>query len=91
MAETMSNPMMSAPRRAAAPTLSASDRGARRRRKAAEFRLYFLAAYPLFLLVALASRLLPRSRRPFSAGERSSVFADAKAAAYTVLPFVFMG
>lgn len=65
------------------------DRPTLRRQKATEFWLYFIATYPFFLVIAVVSRLLPRAHRPFGA-HRGSVFSEAKAAAYTVLPFVFM-
>lgn len=61
-----------------------------RKQKAMEFWIYFSITYPFFLLIAVVSRFLPKARRPFSMGSRT-VFGDAKAAAYTVLPFVFMG
>lgn len=63
----------------------------KRRRKAVEFWLYFAATYPIFLVIAIVSRFLPRAMRPFGTERGRSVFGDAKAAAYTVLPFVFMG
>ena len=89
MSLTMTNPAVDdqpAARRAPARP----SRATLRRRKATEFWLYFAVTFPVFLAVALVSRLLPRSWRPF-AGSGRGVFGDAKAAAYTVLPFVFMG
>jgi hypothetical protein len=58
-----------------------------------EFHALVALTYPLFLLVALASRLSPRRPRflPTSVGGRRSVFAEARAAAHTTLPFAFMG
>ena len=55
-----------------------------------EYLFYYVATYPVFLLIATLSRLLPRAWRPFASGGRS-VFGDARAAAHTVLPCVFMG
>lgn len=75
---------------AAATPAGAASRSNLRRKKAVEFSLYFALLFPIFLLVALVSRLLPRRMRPFGP-ERRSVIGDARAAAYTVLPFVFMG
>lgn len=68
----------------------AASRSTLRRRKAWEFWAYFAATYPIFLVVAVLSRALPRRMRPFGA-ERRNVFQEAKAAAFTVLPFVFKG
>ncbi len=64
------------------------DRPNSRRQRATEFWIYFSIIFPLCLVVALMSRLLPPAKRPFLT-RRGSVFSDAKAAAYTVLPFVF--
>ena len=51
-------------------------------------RLFFV----LFFVVALASRLLPRSWRPLSrAGTERSLFAEARRAANLYTPFAFMG
>ena len=57
-----------------------------RAREAKEFRLMFLATFPLFLAAGLVTRALS-SRR---GGERKSVFAEARAAANTCIPFAFM-
>lgn len=61
----------------------------RRRRNAAEYWVYFALIFPIFLLVAVLARLTPRSWRPVPDSGRG-IFGDAKAAANTVLPFVFM-
>lgn len=70
-----------------------------RRRKASErteFWLYFAVLYPVCLVLAAVGRLLPRRLRPFDTssfedrGRRLSIFSEARAAAHTVLPFVFM-
>lgn len=57
-----------------------------------EFQRLFRVTFVFFLLIALASRLLPRAWRPFasSVGARESAFDEARRAAYTVVPFVFM-
>ncbi len=58
-----------------------------------EFRLFFVLCFPLFLLAAIVSRLLP-ARPAFTSGlrqKRKPVIAEARAAANTVLPFAFMG
>ncbi|MEL6317347.1 MAG: cytochrome PufQ [Pseudomonadota bacterium] len=64
--------------------------GRRRRRGSAEYWLYFALIFPVCLLIAGVAQLLPRAWRPLAATGRG-VFADAKAATNTVLPFVFMG
>ena len=58
-----------------------------RAREAKEFRLMFLATFPLFLAAGLMTRALS-SRR--SSSQRKSVFAEARAAANTCIPFAFM-
>ncbi len=57
-----------------------------RAREAKEFRLIFLATFPLFLAAGLVTRAF--SRRGSS--QRKSVFAEARAAANTCIPFAFM-
>jgi hypothetical protein len=47
----------------------------------------FLATFPLFLAAGLVTRALS-SRR--SSSKRKSVFAEARAAANTCIPFAFM-
>lgn len=58
-----------------------------------EFRIFFVLCFPLFLLAAIINRVI--SARPGFTSEfrqqRRPVFAEAKATAYTVLPFAFMG
>jgi hypothetical protein len=58
-----------------------------------EFHALVFVTYPLFLAVTLLSRVMPRRFRfmPTGAGGRMSVFAEARAAAHTTLPFAFMG
>jgi hypothetical protein len=57
-----------------------------------EFRRLVGVTFVFFLIIALVSRLLPRAWRPLSssAGRPESVYAEAKRAAYTVVPFAFM-
>ncbi|MCR9255120.1 MAG: hypothetical protein NXI16_03400 [Alphaproteobacteria bacterium] len=55
-----------------------------------EYRFYFAISFLLFLPVILLSRLLPRSWRPFKSATRASVFGETRAAAHTVVPFIFM-
>lgn len=59
-------------------------------RESREFRALYAATFALFLPVALVSRMLPRRWRPFAAPGRRSIVAEARAAAGTVVPFVFM-
>lgn len=56
-----------------------------------EYRLIFFSAFVYFLVVATASRLLPRSWRPHLPGiePRQSVFGEAWAVAGTLVPFAF--
>ncbi len=58
-----------------------------RAREAKEFRLMFLATFPLFLAAGLVTRALSPRR---SNSQRKSVFAEARAAANTCIPFAFM-
>ncbi len=58
-----------------------------RAREAKEFRLMFLATFPLFLAAGLVTRAVSPRR---SSEKRKSVFAEARAAANTCIPFAFM-
>ncbi len=58
-----------------------------RAREAKEFRLMFLATFPLFLAAGLVTRAFSPRR---SSRQRKSVFAEARAAANTCIPFAFM-
>ncbi len=58
-----------------------------RAREAKEFRLIFLATFPLFLAAGLVRRAFAPRR---SNSQRKSVFAEARAAANTCIPFAFM-
>lgn len=57
-----------------------------------EFRRLVALTFLFFFFIAAFSRLLPRAWRPFasSAARAESVFAEAKRAAHTVIPFAFM-
>jgi hypothetical protein len=57
-----------------------------------EFQRLFRLTFVFFLLIAVVSRLLPRAWRPLasSVGAQESAFDEARRAAYTVVPFVFM-
>ncbi|MFN4018854.1 MAG: hypothetical protein ACK4JB_26205 [Reyranella sp.] len=62
-----------------------------RRMDRIEFRLLMLLSFPIFLFVACASRLM-RDRTALAAGRRGgSVFAEARTAAASAIPFAFMG
>jgi len=58
-----------------------------RAREAKEFQLIFLATFPLFLVAGLVKRALSPRR---DSSQRKSVFAEARAAANTCIPFAFM-
>jgi hypothetical protein len=73
----------------AIPTQATFSKPLRSERR--EFRRLFVVMFSLFFVIALFSRLLPRAWRPLaSVAEKESVVAEAKRAAYTVVPFVFM-
>ncbi|MGF1650008.1 MAG: hypothetical protein ACFCUN_06125 [Hyphomicrobiaceae bacterium] len=65
----------------------------RRRQRDAEQREFRVARgllFAAFLFVALLGRLLPPSMRPLpGSGARRSVFAEARAAANEITPFLF--
>ncbi len=56
------------------------------------FQRMYRATFAVFIVIALFSRLLPRAWRPLAStvDANESVFDEAKRAAYTVVPFVFM-
>ncbi|MFO1090928.1 MAG: hypothetical protein U1E46_15250 [Hyphomicrobiales bacterium] len=57
-----------------------------------EYRLLYGVCLALLVIVALATRLLPRRLRPLgSSSHRMSVIEEARAATDTLLPFAFMG
>ena len=63
----------------------------RRREEAREYRLIFCLIYPQLLAVAIVGRLflLISGRPPASSEPRRSVFAEAKVAAASCIPFAF--
>jgi hypothetical protein len=58
-----------------------------------ESRLMFAACYVLFLLRAVATRLMPWHRKPNfeRPGSRQSIFAEARSEAGTIVTSSFMG
>jgi hypothetical protein len=64
-----------------------------RSRERLQFRLLFVATYPLFLVVALVQMLVPAARNAFSVQEpvRGSIFRRAAILANSTIPFAFMG
>jgi hypothetical protein len=69
--------------------MSTSPLVTRRREETVEFRLIFATAFIVFLVAATVGRLLLGQWQPHRAG--GSVFAEARAAASTIVPFAFMG
>jgi hypothetical protein len=67
--------------------MSTSPLVTRRREETVEF--IFATAFIVFLVAATVGRLLPGQWQPHRAG--GSVFAEARAAASTIVPFAFMG
>ena len=63
------------------------------RRETREFRLLLAVTTLVFLPIAAASRLLPRSWRPLAAfsDESEGIYVEARRAAGVVIPCVFMG
>lgn len=61
--------------------------------EARQFRRIFAVSVAVFVVVGAFARLLPRNWRPFgsAAGERRSLFEEAKAVANRFIPFAFMG
>lgn len=60
--------------------------------EARQFRVLYMAFFFIFLMVALVGRVLPDKWRPWAgdAFAKRSVIGEAKAAANTILPYVFM-
>ena len=55
------------------------------------FRLLIAMSVFCFLIVAVVSRLLPRSLRPLGVGHASeSCLQEARRTAHTVIPYAFM-
>ena len=69
----------------------ASTRRAQRRAEQREYRFTLWVVFALFLLVALATWLLPRSWRPLSgvSSRPLSPVGEARAAAHYITPFLF--
>ena len=63
------------------------------RRETLEFKLLLAFTLLVFLPIAAASRVLPRSWRPLAAfsDESEGVYMEARRAAGVVIPCVFMG
>ena len=63
------------------------------KRETLEFKLLLAFTLLVFLPIAAASRLLPRSWRPLAAfsDETEGVYMEARRAAGVVIPCVFMG
>lgn len=61
--------------------------------EAKEYRLLFMASFVIFLIVAVVARLLPPQWRPYPLGAEGSrsIINEAKTAANTFIPLVFMG
>lgn len=62
------------------------------RREAKQFHLIYAACFVVFLVVAIVSRLLPRSWRPRAPGAKAgkTIIGEAREAADTFVPFAFM-
>lgn len=61
-------------------------------RGAMQYQLIFAVGFAIFLLIAMAGRLLPRRWRELPPGARAdmSIFEEARAMANTYVPFAFM-
>lgn len=87
---------MSAPTAAARPAMAVwspmrkldGPQPGPRQRETLQFRLIYLVSFMVFLLAAIVGRLAPGAWRRGHRGK--SIFGEAKAAANTVVPFVFM-
>lgn len=56
------------------------------RAKARDFQVIYTCSFPLFLMVALVLRILPKD----GPGRRPGVIAEARSMANTIIPFAFM-
>lgn len=56
-----------------------------------EYRLIFLASYPIFLVFEIADRVVHLGREASGAGPRKSIFGAASEAADRSLPYAFLG
>ncbi len=61
------------------------------RTRSLEFRLIFGVSFLVFLVAAVAGRLLPGQAHKEARQVSRSVLAEARAAAHTFVPMVFMG
>jgi hypothetical protein len=61
------------------------------RSRSLEFRLIFGVSFLVFLVAAVAGRLLPGQAVKESRQASRSILAEARAAAHTFVPMVFMG
>lgn len=61
-------------------------------RGAKQYHLIFAVGFTIFLMIAIAGRLLPRRWRDLPPGTRAdaSIFEEARAMANTYVPFAFM-
>lgn len=66
---------------------------AARKGDALEYRLIMAGLVPVFLVIEVVSRLVPRRRAPDvpTTTSRGSVWEEAKAAACRAVPLAFMG
>lgn len=62
-----------------------------RRMDRIEFRLLMLLTFPFFLCLTCLSRLVRDRGAPAGGQGSGSVFAEARAAAASAIPFAFMG
>ena len=69
--------------------LTTSPSHPRRRADEVQYRLVYYATFPVFVLTALACRVLPRERRGRT--DRGSVVGEARTAARTCGSFALMG
>ncbi len=63
----------------------------KRRSRSLEFQLIFAASFLVFLIAAVAGRLVRGHAHEGARGTPRSVLAEARAAAHTFVPMVFMG
>ena len=75
----------------AKPASVARAKRAQRRAEQREYRLMLGVFFALFLIIALATRVLPRGWRPFGgvSAKPLSVVGEARAAAHHITPFLF--
>jgi hypothetical protein len=56
-----------------------------------EYRLIYLASYPIFLAFEIIDRVVHLGSTAAQTRPRKSIFASARAAADTSLPYAFLG